>query len=87
MWCNKSVRGSPTLHLVDGALRGPEVDGAGRRHVEGLGFAVKTGTLAGHTQAALAGAYDLYDELLAVYTDLHGDPVLRQLLGQLWFIQ
>jgi len=51
-----------------------------------LGFAVKTGPLGGHAQAALAGGDDLSDELFAVYTDLHGDPVLRQFFGQLWLI-
>lgn len=68
---------SRLLHLVDGALGRPEVDRAGRRHVEGLGFAIETGPLGGHVEAALAGGDDLDDELLAVYADLHGDPVLR----------
>lgn len=64
------------LHLIDAALRGPEVDRAGRRHVEGLGFAIEASSLGSHTQVALAGSDDLRDELLAVYTDLHRDPVL-----------
>lgn len=71
------------LHLVNGALRRPEVDRVRRRHVEGLGFAIETGPLGGHAQAALAGGDDLCDELLAVHADLHGHPVLRQFLGQL----
>lgn len=75
------------LHLTDGALRGPEVDRVGRRHIEGLGFAVETSPLGGHTQAAFTGGDDLCDELLTVYTDLHGHPVLSQLLGQLWLVQ
>lgn len=66
----------PPLHLLDAALRGPEVDRVGRRHVEGLGFAIETGTFGGHAQAALAGGDDFCNELFAVYTDLHGDPVL-----------
>lgn len=44
-----------TLHLVDGALGGQEVDGAGRGHVEGLRLAVEPRPLAGHAQAVLAG--------------------------------
>lgn len=44
-----------TLHLVDGALGGQEVDGAGRGHVEGLRLAVEPRPLAGHAQGVLAG--------------------------------
>lgn len=74
---------NPTsLHLLDGALGRPEVHRAGRRHVEGLGFAIEARTLGGHAQAALAGGDDLRYELFAVYADLHGDPVLGELLGQ-----
>lgn len=75
-----------TLHLVDGALGGQEVDGVGRRHVEGLGFAIEAGALAGHAEAVLAGGDDLRDELFAVHADLHGDPVLGELLGQLQLV-
>lgn len=78
--------GEAALHLVDAALGGQEVDGAGRGHVEGLRLAVEPRPLAGHAQAVLAGRDDLRDELLAVHTDLHGDPVLRQLLGQLQLV-
>lgn len=75
-----------TLHLVDGALGGQEVDGAGRGHVEGLRLAVEPRPLAGHAQAFPAGRDEVCDELLAVHADLHGDPVLRQLLGQLQLV-
>lgn len=74
---------SDVLQLIDGSLRRPEVDRAGRRHVERLGSAIEAGPLGGHAQAAPAGGDDLCDELLAVHTDLHGDPVLSELLGQL----
>lgn len=51
-----------------------------------MGLAIETGALGGHAQAALAGGDDLRDELFAVYADLHGDPVLSKLLGQLWLV-
>lgn len=57
-----------------------------RWHVERLGFAVQTGSFGSHRQAALAGADDLRDELFTVDADLHGDPVLCQLFGQLQFV-
>lgn len=82
----KCPRWSHFLHLVDGALRGPEVDRVRWWHVEGLGFAIEAGALGGHAQAALAGGDDLRDELLAIYADLHGDPVLSKLLGKLRLI-
>lgn len=72
-----------SLYLVDGALRWHKVDGVRWRHVEGLGFPVETSALAGYAQGALAGGDDFCDELLAVHADLHGDPVLSHLLGQL----
>lgn len=34
----------------------------------------------------LAGGDDLRDELFAVHADLHGDPVLGELLGQLQLV-
>lgn len=71
------------LHLIEGSLRGPEVHRARWRHVEGLGFAIESGTLGGHAQTALAWGDDLRDEFLAIHADLHGYPVLRQLPGQL----
>lgn len=77
---------SRSLDFVDGALGGHEVGGARRRHVEGLGFPVEAGTLAGYAQAALAGRDDFCDELLAVHADLHGDPVLGHFLGQLQLV-
>ena len=84
---NKKCTGqSHSLHLINGALGGPEVDRVRRRHVEGLGFAIEAGTLGGYAQAALAGGDDLRDELFAVHADLHSDPVLSQFLGQLWFV-
>lgn len=79
----KCTNQSDVLHLIDGSLRRPEVDRAGRRHVERLGSAIEAGPLGGHAQAAPAGGDGLRDELLAVHTDLHGDPVLSELLGQL----
>lgn len=69
------------LHLTDGALRWHEVDRVRWRHVERLGFPVEAGALAGHAQVALTGGDDLSDELFAVYTDFHGDPVLSERLG------
>ena len=79
---NTKLWGEASLHLLDCALGRPEVDGAGRRHVGGLGFAIEAGALGGHAQATLAGGDDLRYELFAVYADLHGDPVLGEFLGQ-----
>lgn len=76
-----------TLNLVDGVFRGSEAGGFGGGHVEGLGFAIDTGALAGDAQAASAGGDDLHDELLTVHTHVHGHPVFRQLLGQLQLFQ
>lgn len=82
-----SARRWRSLDLVDGALRWHKVDGVRRRHVEGLRFPIETSALAGYAQAALAGGDDFCDELLAVHADLHGDPVLSHLLGQLELVQ
>lgn len=82
-WSAKRWR---SLDLVDGPLRWHKVNGVWWGHVEGLGFPVQTGALAGYTQAALAGGDDFCDELLAVHADLHGNPVLSHFLGQLQLV-
>lgn len=51
-----------------------------------MSFAIEAGALGGHAQVALAGGDDLRYELFAVYADLHGDPVLGELLGQVRLI-
>lgn len=74
------------LHFVDSPFWGAKIPGSGRRHVEGLGFALQTGSCASHGYAAFAGADDVVDELLAVHAYLHGAPVFCQFLWQLHFI-
>lgn len=53
-------------------------------HVDGMGPAVQTGTFGGQVTPAVAD--DVVDELLAVHADLHGAPVLRELLGKLHLV-
>lgn len=49
-----------------------------------MGSAMQTGTFGG--LAASAVADDVVNKLPAVHADVHGAPVLRELLGELKFI-
>lgn len=73
-----------TLHLFDGALGWFVVGGAGAGRVDGVCPAVQTGTFGGQVAAAVAD--DVVDEFFAVDADLHGAPVLGELLRKLQLI-
>lgn len=69
--------------LIDSPFGRAVLRGAGWGHVERLCLPFQPGSFVSQHQAAPAWADDLRNELFAVYTHLHGAPVLHELFGKL----